>query len=442
MAGEDTTVHALALGGLGQPATILTVPDPRYRDDQYRLFEQLGGRIESFFQRCLSQGVHPQIWVSSSAGASHLDVLAERLRANRENAWVRRCGELLSYATDRFPVAGQQALVTATGALRAHWATGQQPGEDEHLGALLAWIDPPGGVPIQHAVARAERIPMGVKTDPAFDRDVLVPLVSAYNRARREGATAARLAPRARAVDAALAPVARRVYDATQHAVALLQAMRLPPLPDLAALERREADEFQSFMGSRDAGYFLSLRDKPKAAVFKLSAREDAVQNAGAALLRGDRVARARGRLAGRVVFGVVSGSQAVRAGVRKVEHRLTLRSRQRVLHVRRGDTLCWTEDPRLRFVVLDVQRRGHVTHLSLVVTNGQRAVGVPADGAALELLPGVPDWSWLFRVRVHLKDRLRATPWTHDPAAVPAPAPATRRSVPLDPLAAVEALR
>ena len=164
MSGEDTTIHAVALGSLGQPPAIYSVPDPRQRDDQFGLFEQLHERIERSFQSCLDQGVHPQLWVSSGAGAGHLDVLAERFCHSRQSPFVRRLGELLSYATDRTPIAGQQALLTATGALRAHWATGQQPGEDEHLGALLAWIDPPAGVPVQHAVARAELTPMGART--------------------------------------------------------------------------------------------------------------------------------------------------------------------------------------------------------------------------------------------------------------------------------------
>jgi|SRR6516165_6890928 hypothetical protein len=65
------------------------------------------------------------------------------------------------------------------------WATGQQPAEEEHLGALLTWIDPPAGAPIQEAIAAAERLPMGVKTDPEFDRTVLDGIVEEYDRATR-----------------------------------------------------------------------------------------------------------------------------------------------------------------------------------------------------------------------------------------------------------------
>lgn len=281
---------------------------------------------------------------------------------------------------------------------------------------------------------------MGVKTDPGFDRDVLEPRVTAYNRARRDGAGTATLARLERTIEEALAPVARRVYDATQHAIALLGAGSLPPLPDLAALERREADEFASFMASRDAGYPVPLRDRAKLAAFKLASREDAGENTAAAVVRGDRLARAAARLAGHVVVGTVGRVRAVDAGPRRTEYQVELASTQRVLHVRRRDTLGWAEDPRLRFLVEDVRRTGRGTRLSLVLTAGMRAVGVPREGSALELVTGAPDWSRLWRVRSHLSKRLQTTPWTHADGGVPDPAP--RVGVPTDPLAAVEALR
>src|SRR5919199_5029360 len=188
LAGEDTTIHIVAYGPIGGPARVLCVPDPRKRDPQFDLFARLGADLERRFERCRREGTYPQLWVSSGAAASHLDVLADRLRYNRLRPDVKRFGELLSYATGRLPIAGQQALISATGALTRHWATGQQAGEDEHLGAVLAWIDPPAGVPVLEAVAAAELEPMGARTDPTFDEQILEPLVRAYDDAPRAGA--------------------------------------------------------------------------------------------------------------------------------------------------------------------------------------------------------------------------------------------------------------
>ncbi len=438
MAGEDTTVHIIACGRVGKEPTIYAVADPRFRDDRYRLFEWLSERVDTYFQWCRDAQTFPQLWVSSPAAAGHLDLLAERLRYNRENARVKRFGELLSYATDRYPIAGQQALLTATTALRAHWATGQQPAEDEHLGALLTWIEPPAGSPILTAVADAERVPMGFKTDPDFDRDVLEPLVEAFNAARRSGSTERLPALEAR-IQTALEPVARAIYDATQRAIALLQGAGLPPLPDLAAIEQREIAAFDSFMRSRDAGYGLALRDGPRAAAFKFAERENAVETTAAALIMGDRVARARARLAGDVVRGRVENPIRIRTAPRQFEYRFDLVTTQSTLHVRVRDELAWADDPRLMVEVAAVRREGTTTRLSLRMTAGTRAPGLPANGASLELVPGIPNWKWLGRTRSQMSKRLGVTPWTHTDGPVPQ-SPA--RPAPADPLAAVEALR
>ena len=46
---------------------------------------------------------------------------------------------------------------------------------------------------ILDAVTAAERVPMGVKTDPPFDRQTLEPLVAAYNAARDVGSVGTRV---------------------------------------------------------------------------------------------------------------------------------------------------------------------------------------------------------------------------------------------------------
>jgi hypothetical protein len=440
MAGEDTTVHVVALGSINCPPEIYCVPDPRVRDSQYKLFAWLGSRIERYFEVCRRKGRYPQIWVSAGAVADHLDTLAERLRYNRENAAVKRFGELLSYQTERYPVAGQQALITATSALRMHLATGQQPAEDEHLGALLAWIEPPRDTNILDAVALAEKVPMGVKTDPEFDRDILEPRVSDYNGARRVGAGAAELRQRASLIQHALEPVVRAIYNGTQRAIRIVSGLNLPLLAGLQNLDARERDEFEAFMKSRDAGHHLPLRDKPGSAVFKLTAREDASDNLAAAVLCGDGYGRARARLSGRITCGLVENPRRTYLGPRRYRYEFDVVSRQRVLHVRVRDELAGLDDPRLRVTVANIHREGAVTRISLEITHGQRSVGVPLTGTTIELTKVVPEWDRLIRTRGQLVKRLAITPWTHGEQGIP---PVTRvRRPPHDPLAKIEALR
>jgi hypothetical protein len=446
MAGEDR-IHAVGFGALDEPPEVLCVPDPRKRDDEYALLRRFGATLERYYRECREAGTHPQIWVSSRAGAALLDGLAERSRYARPGRGddeahveeVRRFGTLLSYATDRYPYAGQQALLTATEALSAHFATGQEESEDEHLGALLCWIEPPEGEDVLAAVARAERIPMGVKTDPEFDKDVLEPLVHAYNESLREGASDRVLAVRVAAVERALAPEAERVYAAVQRSVRLLREAGMPQLPALDDLVRREAEEFEDFMGSRDDGYFLTLRDRPKAAAFKLSAREDAEQNYEAAVMVGDGIARAQGRMSGRIVRGIAENPRSERVAPRRFRYFFDLVSDQRVLRVRRGDELRLLDGRTFKVVVLDIAREGETTRLSVELVEGMRAVGLPVTGEELELTSRLPDWGHIWRERGHLRTRLARTPWTHSEDRPPA---ARLRQIPADPLAEVEALR
>jgi hypothetical protein len=441
MAGEDTTIHIVACGRIGRPAEIRCIPDPRYRDDQYRLFEWLAERIEAYFSACQQQGRYPQIWVPSSAAVGLLDTLADRLRFNRENPQVKRFGELLSYCTERYPVEGQQTLLTATGALGMHFATGQQEAEDDHLGTWLVWVRPPASGNVLAAVAVAEEIPMGVKTDPKFDRDQLEPLVSAYNQARKRKTPKPQLDRRSKQIEDVLRPVVATIYQATQEAIAFLIAARLPRMLHLDGLETREKEEFGSFMTSRDAGYHLPLRDAPKLAAFKLAAREDAADTAESAMLHGDMVQLERARLAGRVLSGSVVDPVRSRLGPRRFENRFTVVSEQRVLHVRRRDELHLLSDPRMKVVVTDVRRSGRTTRVSVMLLKGERAVGLPAANQSIALGPGPPEWDRLMRMRMQMRDRLANQPWTHSDGPLPAASP-TGKPRPPDLLAAIEGLR
>lgn len=420
MAGEDTTIHTVAIGHVGKSAEFQSVPDPRFREDEYGLFTWLAERIVAYFDECRSRGDFPQIWVSSSPAAALLDILADRLRYNRDDLVVKRFGELLSYATERFPIAGQQALITATGALRQHFATGQQEAEDEHLGTVLVWIEPPAGRNVLAEVAATELIPMGAKTDPTFDRQVLDPLVRDYNEARRKGADPKVLARRAKAVHDVLVNVARPIYEGTQRTIRILGRLNLPPLPALAALDDRERGEFQNFMQSRDDGFHLPLRDKPKSAAFKLADREDAMDNLESAVLHEDRLGRARARLAGSVLRGTVRNPQKVHLGPWRFEYSLEVVSQQRVLRVRRRDELSLLLDTRLKAVVTDIHRNGRTTTVSLRLSSGGRAVGLPRIGEVIELGPGAPDWLGIVRTRVQMAERLSDPPWTHSDAGIP----------------------
>ncbi len=440
MAGEDTTIHAIAIGGIGTAPQIKIVPDPRVRDAQYELIAWIGGILEDYYRERRTVGQFPQIIVSSSAAAGQLDILADRLRFTRDAPAIKRTGDLLTYVTERLPVAGQQALLTVTGMLSEHYCTGQQDGEDEHLGVFLTWLQPPAGVDLWRSIERAEGQVMGVKTDPEFDRTQLSPLLSNYNRVRKSGASAAQIQRRANAIDAALRPIVENIYNAVQTGLSFLQG-QFPPALILSDLEQQEASSFESFMQSRDNGHPLPYRDKPKAAAFKITEREVAIQNTERAALYGDEVAQARARLAGKIISGVSLNATVTKTGPRKFVHRFVVETLQTNLHLRSGDTFAGLNDPRLCCAVEAVHRVGAVSHISFKVTKGMRSPGTPANGTALEFAPPPPDWFQIIRTRKKMALRLAQTPWTHG-EVVPPTNPPSAVARPANLLAAVEQLR
>lgn len=440
MAGEDTTIHAIAVGEIGSDPQIRVVPDPRVRDDQYALVTWLGTIIEAYYQRCRATGDFPQIWTSSGAAAGHIDVLADRLRFVRDNVPVQRVGALLTYATERAPIKGQQALMTMTGALAAHYATGQQDGENEHLGAFLVWLNPPADGDIQRAVALAEREVMGVKTDPEFDRDILQPRVGQYHQAVKSGASTAQIQMRKAAIENALSPIVARIYTATQRGfVHLLN--QFPNSGLLGDLAEREADIFQNFMQARDDGLPLPYRDTPRAGAFKITEREHAVQTVKSGAIYSDAVALARARLSGDVLSGYVRDVTLTKVGRRKI-YRFVVETAQINLHMRQRDELAWLNDTRLRCIIEGVEKQGALTRVLLRISAGMQAIGAPQENGQIELAPPPPDWSVLGRQRVKMASRLATQPWTHvRDTEIPADI-AHDSAPPVDLLAAIEALK
>lgn len=429
MAGEDTSVHAAAFGGYGEPAQIFVVADPRRRDDQNALLRELLPLFEGYYAQCRAAGTFPQIWVSSAGALSHLDTLADRLRFTDEPE-IRRLGELWTYAGERSPVAGQQALVSASGALRQHYATGQQETEDEHLLALLTWIDPPPGRDIFAAVATAEETPMGVKTDPLFDRRYLLPAITDFHNAQSD---TERAFYKTR-IQQMLEGVVRPIYTAVQRAIALLSQPRWRANAALDELAQQESDEFERFMCARDQNHHLPYHDSAKAGAMKIAARERAVTNVEAGILRHDLAARERGVVKGSVLRGQLVDVREHHLGPRLFEYYLVLSSHQDSLHLRLGDELWLMDGAKVSMEITDIERRGPFTWVTGRVGDGKRAAKKMSAGPTLDFGPGAPNWPGIALDLGQMSIRLTNEPWTHGdvlPPATPSthPKPANLRA-------------
>ncbi|MFI5807613.1 hypothetical protein [Streptomyces sp. NPDC051561] len=169
---------------------------------------ETGKRVKVEVELCLDA---PQLIVPSRAGIDYLRLLGRSTRFRRTAEQdpdtpypapphIPLLGRWLTHYGERARVPGASLLLAATDLLARHWATGQSSLEDLHLGALLAWVDPPEGESGTDAARRAETgrdehgqllcPPAGPATDPAFDNHLLAPAIDAYDLARKNLAAA------------------------------------------------------------------------------------------------------------------------------------------------------------------------------------------------------------------------------------------------------------
>ncbi|MFV8128574.1 hypothetical protein [Streptomyces syringium] len=277
----------------------------------------------------------PQLLVPSGGGVEYVRLLGRSMRFRRtaeqdpETPYpapprVPLLGRWLTHFGERARVPGSSLLLPMTQLLGRHWATGQSNLEDQHLGALLAWIDPPAGTTGAEAAVRAELgrgpdglllcPPAGPSTDPVFDNKRLAPAVARYDRARAEVLEAGPYHPAARdalagaerEIGALLTSQLRPTWDAVWRGVDLLRA-----LPEGARVGERWKRDRWSYTAHRDrvrAGEPPQpKRDDAVTAARKLAARETAQAQLDAQEALDDPLVMAARRLAGEAFAGEVT---------------------------------------------------------------------------------------------------------------------------------------
>ncbi|MGW6873919.1 hypothetical protein ACWGHA_16455 [Streptomyces xanthophaeus] len=270
----------------------------------------------------------PQLVVPSRAGIEYLRLLGRSMRFRRtaeedpENPYpaparVPLLGRWLTHLAERSRVPGSSMLLSATDLLARHWATGQSNLEDQHLGALLAWIAPPAGESGAEAALRAELArdasgqllcpPAGPATDPAFDNRLLAPAMARYDAARSAQPRDERACARAEEeVRALVETQLRPTWDAVWRSLALLGA-----LPPGERAEERWTRDRWSYTGHRDrvrAGEPPQPRhDDAVTAAQKLATRETEQVRLDAQEALDDPLVMAGRRLSGEAFAGEVT---------------------------------------------------------------------------------------------------------------------------------------
>ncbi|MEU1149604.1 hypothetical protein ACFYO9_33355 [Streptomyces sp. NPDC005863] len=360
-AGETGAPLGALVGTERTSPRLLTVPQPRDRDLRFAFLAELaevvlpyvdsfaqdveaaernetdpetGKRVKVEVELCADA---PQIIVPSRAGIEFVRLLGRSMRFRRTAeqdpdapypapARVPLLGRWLTHYGERARVPGSSLLAAMTELLSRHWATGQSSLEDQHLGALLAWIEAPGGTSGAAAARRAELArdrdgqllcpPAGPATDPAFDNDLLAPAIERYDRARTALAAAedgveaderlALLTGAEREIHALIESRTRPTWDAVWRGLDAL--CTLPEAP--RAAERWTRDRW-SFTGHRDrvtAGEPPQPRvDDAVTAANKLATREREQARLDAQEALDDPLVMAGRRLAGEAFAGEVT---------------------------------------------------------------------------------------------------------------------------------------
>ena len=352
-AGETGAPLAVMLGRDRERPTLLTVPQPLDRTRRFDFLAELAAELlpylESFGadvevltketkdaetgeptevtrELCLDA---PQVIVPNRGGIELLGLLGRstRFRRTAEDPdpgpypappRVPLLGRWLTHLRDRAQVPGSSLLLAMTDLLGRHWATGQSTLEDQHLGALLAWLEPSAGLTGAEAALRAETArdpkgqllcpPAGPATDPHFDSALLAPAITRYDAARQlpdPAAASAATAAREQDIHHLLEGVLLPVWEQLWRGVDLLRT-----LPEAAHVPERWTGDRWSYTAHRDrlaAGEPPQpVQDDAVTAARKLAQREREQTTVGVQEALDDPLAMAEHRLAGEALAGLV----------------------------------------------------------------------------------------------------------------------------------------
>jgi hypothetical protein len=352
MAGEAAAPLAVMLGtskyGGGQ---ILTVPQPRNRDQRFAFAADLGRIVMDYIDSFRADRVEsssggegeaasrfsdaPQILVPNRGGITAVRHLGRMTRFRQVDgpspvdAVVPEAGFWFTVMAERAEYAGSSLLIAMTDLLSELWATGQSSMEDQNLASLIGWIDPPGDMTgLQAGMEGEDPIiwpPAGPATDPDFDNKVLAPAITAFDAASARGDAAARSQAEAR-LHAVISTQLQPTWNKMWQGVALARAV-----PEAPRAQRRWDRECAVFTARSDylaaGGRPQPKRDYPITAARRLSDLEAAATDFERERALDDPFALADLRCTGEAFGGIVQAVEADRTVV-SAKNRRTLRPR------------------------------------------------------------------------------------------------------------------
>ena len=235
--GGESRPWGIAFGHPGEDPEILAVPEGRNRDLVARMCSTFAPallrhlRTPGFVDRPPTEqdelGPLRQVWLPNGSHADMLHHLAFAYTFTRwgadPEATLNPLGRAAGWLFREAQRPGQQHVVTATGALRTSYTFPAQSTRLEHLGFLLAWLDPELA-PGERLAAAGEAEARAVSTtlDPVLERTRIEGPLDDWHDARNEGDTRRERA-NASAITRVLKEELGRRYRLTAQAVSRLR---------------------------------------------------------------------------------------------------------------------------------------------------------------------------------------------------------------------------
>lgn len=355
---SEQRAQAIAYGLMGKAPDVVVSWHPLGRESAW--LEPFAKALDDYLSLCSLQAKPPRIWVPHGSALEVVDLLGHRYRRNKKATDSLRCmGAQCRALGVEYTFAGQQVVVVASELLLAHAVTGQQPIEDRHLGALLAWFElEPDVDPADEADRRALESPAAAMlTRKEDDR---VEHLRKIAKSRKPEAEDARSE-----IEAILRRGALREWDLLLRARRAFARIELPPDPELGHLMRASRERILYAL-QRD----LSNPSQPHSLSRRLDTYEHAIEVLEDIEIRKDDIFNEKARQKGRVFFAeVVDVDQPISS---RRPCTLTLHTFQDVLRIRPGQAF-QTLDRRAQGRVLDVRNGepGEGTFIILSLKHG-----------------------------------------------------------------------
>lgn len=434
MDGEANAPLAALIGELGGSPRLLTVAEPRDRDQRFAFAADLAAIVLDYID---TGSEDPQLLVPNPPAVTFLKLLGRSTRLRRTTGqWavppaVPLLGRWLTFFTDRYEHPASSLMLAMTDALTQHWATGQSGLEDGNLAAVLAWIDPPEGQTASQAARAAEdpllSPPAGPATDPSFDNEVLDPLMRAVRSATLTGD--GRAYDRAKAAyDNALATQLVPTWRLMRRAGALLGG-----LPEAAHVRQRHAADNEAVLRHREhissGGPPQPRRDGAVSAARRLAMLERTQEMVSAQRAFDDPLVMAEYRLQGDAFAGRVIAAEpgrTVKPNTRQLLRPLiTIATLDGPDLEGRRTVFTSPSRPAQQAIISDITRHQEWLHITLELSGGMGRKLIAEPGSVPELGDYVcyAAFTDTYRQPPAFPEP-DATPWTHGgppPVFIPA---------------------